>query len=867
MRPTPSVLTAGGSKTTNSFSRSIMDGHTTPDSVSTAKAPSEHEISDVEIAELAASAVDLGLAPDSELTGAIAAAGVLGTELPENAREDIIEAINEGTAATQSLETIEPLFAPGDVVELRAIHLGSGAKSLCGRLAVPAERSALIEFIRSQNGRSNLYFGVNPRDPSLAGTQRAGRAADVRARRTVFLDFDNKDAPRDDPQWAKTIEALKALKPALVLESGNGAHVHIAIHEIGEGNLQSSARPLAAAMKALGSDNVSDAPRIARLPYTLNIPTEKKRAAGAALKIATPRDIPAPTSPPSGPPTAETVCSSLIEVAHGLGRQSDGDQEREPLDRSVPARRTRPAPSPEILLTAVQELPNNGPFDERQDWVAVAYAIKGAADGAGCGDVGREAWLEFCQRWHKEPAAGVAEEAWNSLKESRTGWELLLEKIDELNPEGAKHVRYSEATLEFPAVAVEDSSKKLTLAPASVGDPRQIPPRRWLYGRSVIAGHLSMTVAPGGTGKSALIMAEAVAMATGKNLLELEKPRRPLRVWYHNAEDPQDEQVRRLAAAMSNYGLSDADLGQNLYLSSGREFQLSLATHGRHGAEITQGIETRLCDLISCISCDVLVLDPLGAVHSVSENSNEDANLVMGLLRRIADRTNTAIILVHHVGKLAAANMDAVGAGASRGATAWVDGARLVRQLITMSKTEALELKIPEEDRRSFIRIENGKLNLVRHSAGRWIRLKGVNLGNGADLWPEGDTVQTVQHWLPPEPIKASVSELEKVQSAVQRADIPPRLDQQATDWIGFVVADALALDVGVRSRSKQARTVEQQQNRKLINSWVRDWVEIGALEVYQHSDSAGRPRDHVRTGKAADLLSVHKAWPSEHPS
>src|SRR5262249_15203889 len=50
-------------------------------------------------------------------------------------------------------------------------------------------------------------------------------------------------------------------------------------------------------------------------------------------------------------------------------------------------------------------------------------------------------------------------------------------------------------------------------------DIASIPPREWLYGRHYQRGVVSGTVAPGGRGKSSLVMVEAVAMATCRNLL------------------------------------------------------------------------------------------------------------------------------------------------------------------------------------------------------------------------------------------------------------------------------------------------------------------------------------------------------------
>lgn len=60
-------------------------------------------------------------------------------------------------------------------------------------------------------------------------------------------------------------------------------------------------------------------------------------------------------------------------------------------------------------------------------------------------------------------------------------------------------------------------------------DPSTMPRRDWLYGRHLIRKFVSATFAPGGVGKSALALAEAMAMASGKPLLG-PRPRGRLRV-------------------------------------------------------------------------------------------------------------------------------------------------------------------------------------------------------------------------------------------------------------------------------------------------------------------------------------------------
>ena len=65
----------------------------------------------------------------------------------------------------------------------------------------------------------------------------------------------------------------------------------------------------------------------------------------------------------------------------------------------------------------------------------------------------------------------------------------------------------------------------------------------WLYGDHLMRNLASATIAPG---KSSLVLAEAIAVATGRDLLGI-KPRQRCRVWCWNGENPADEIDRRTA--------------------------------------------------------------------------------------------------------------------------------------------------------------------------------------------------------------------------------------------------------------------------------------------------------------------------------
>ena len=117
---------------------------------------------------------------------------------------------------------------------------------------------------------------------------------------------------------------------------------------------------------------------------------------------------------------------------------------------------------------------------------------------------------------------------------------------------------------------------RLDPTPYSCPDPHTLPRRQFLYARHYIRGYLSVLVAPGGTGKTALMIAEAIDMTTGRNLLGSPGPK--LRVWYWNGEDPKDELERRFAAARLHYDINEIHIGDRLFVDSGLDTPLRIAT-------------------------------------------------------------------------------------------------------------------------------------------------------------------------------------------------------------------------------------------------------------------------------------------------
>jgi hypothetical protein len=142
------------------------------------------------------------------------------------------------------------------------------------------------------------------------------------------------------------------------------------------------------------------------------------------------------------------------------------------------------------------------------------------------------------------------------------------------------------------------------------------------------------------------------------------------------------------------------------------------------------------------------MLDPFKKTHGIEENNNTGIDEVAQILTDMAEKFDIAVDVPHHMSKGPA---DPGNAGKGRGASALKDALRLVRTAARMTPEEAQNLGVSEAERRQLIRINDAKLNAAPLAEAQWFKLVGVNIGNATERYPNGDNVQTVEPWNPPE--------------------------------------------------------------------------------------------------------------------
>jgi hypothetical protein len=387
-----------------------------------------------------------------------------------------------------------------------------------------------------------------------------------------------------------------------------------------------------------------------------------------------------------------------------------------------------------------------------------------------------------------------------------------------------------------PAGGAQATARPLIKAtPYSWPPSQSIPPREWIYGRHLIRGFVSATVAPGGVGKSSLLFAEAISMVSGRALLHGVAPLSPLNVWIWNGEDPLVELNRRVAATAKHYRLRQEDCQGRLFVDSGREMKLVIAETQKGGTVIFRPIVKAIKETIAEHRIDVVVIDPFVSSHRASENDNNAIDAIAREWADIADKTNCAIELVHHVRKVGDVE---VTVEMARGASALISAARSARVLNPMAADKGKKAGV--ENRRGYFRVNYGKSNMSPSSdMAAWYHMQSVDLENRGP-YQDGDSIDVVTQWKWPDPLEdVTAKDLQAVLQAVGAGRW--RESPQAKDWVGRAVAEAMGLDV------------EDEQAKAKIKGLLKIWIKNGDLAAVEGKDEKRMDRKFVEVGSAPD--------------
>jgi hypothetical protein len=134
-----------------------------------------------------------------------------------------------------------------------------------------------------------------------------------------------------------------------------------------------------------------------------------------------------------------------------------------------------------------------------------------------------------------------------------------------------------------------------------------------------------------------------------------------------------------------------------------------------------------------------------------------------------------------------------------------------------MSREEADVYQVSEEERRRLIRLNDGKLNLSLKADPTWYRLASINIGNRTEEYPNGDNIQAVETWEPPD----------------MWSEMPPSLCCRIIDEIDAGMPDGERYSKHNRAAERAAWKVVMKhkpdltevQAKKAIATWVKNGI------------------------------------------
>jgi hypothetical protein len=176
-----------------------------------------------------------------------------------------------------------------------------------------------------------------------------------------------------------------------------------------------------------------------------------------------------------------------------------------------------------------------------------------------------------------------------------------------------------------------------------------------------------------------------------------------------------------------------------------------------------------------------------------------------------------------------------------RGASAARDAARLVYSLTTMTPDEASAFGVPEDQRRSYIRMDSAKVNIAPPmTKAKWFKLVGVPLGNATELYPHGDEVQTVETWSPPSAWEGlDIGTLNRILDAI---------DAGMADGERYSDHSAAGTRAAWKAVKIHAPDKTEPQCREVIRLWAKNGVLV--RDEY-YSDADRKKRGGLRVNNA----------------
>ena len=236
-------------------------------------------------------------------------------------------------------------------------------------------------------------------------------------------------------------------------------------------------------------------------------------------------------------------------------------------------------------------------------------------------------------------------------------------------------------------------------------------------------GTVGNIVAPGGLGKSFLMLATALSVAVGGDIGGVwGKPAKQGKCAFLSLEDPEVELRVRLHALAEELSEDQKQIAPD-YLrvlpAAGKGFTLASQVGVRGEPQRSDRFE-KFKDYLLAFQPRLLIVDTLNrAIGGLSENDAGTMGWMLSQLEALALDANCAIVLCHHVSKGAITSGAGSSAHAARGSSVITDNARWQ---VNLSAPGDDDFQGSKTKRKSHVRLQVTKANYSAPIPGRWLR-------------------------------------------------------------------------------------------------------------------------------------------------
>lgn len=120
----------------------------------------------------------------------------------------------------------------------------------------------------------------------------------------------------------------------------------------------------------------------------------------------------------------------------------------------------------------------------------------------------------------------------------------------------------------------------------------------------------------------------------------------------------------------------------------------------------------------------LLIVDTFRRFFDGDENSSGDVSEALKVFEAIADRTGCAILLTHHTNKSGSIGEKNDEQTSARGSSAIIDNARYQISLAKMSKDQAKDFGIDDDERGYYLQVDVPKVNYTAPILKKWLKRK-----------------------------------------------------------------------------------------------------------------------------------------------